>query len=72
MHSINKRAMNKYTITVTESAAGNFTVSDVQKIVKVNQHRTDSKRIARNAFGFACASDPQSMTTAKRASRKSR
>jgi hypothetical protein len=62
--------MNKYTITVTESAAGTFAVTDVQKVVKINQHRTDTKRMARDAFGFATASDPQSL--AKRAARRSR
>ena len=62
--------MSKYTITVTESATGNFVVTDVQKTVKINQHRTDMKRMARNAFGFAAASDPQSLT--KRATRRSR
>lgn len=62
--------MNKYTITVTESDAGKLTVTDVQKIVRINQHRTDTKRVARNVFGFASASDPQ--TLAKRATRRNR
>lgn len=62
--------MNKYTITVTESATGTLTVTDVQKVVKINQHRTDAMRIARDAFGFARASDPQSLT--KRAARRAR
>ena len=62
--------MNKYTITVTESAAGTFAVTDVQKVVKINQHRTDAKRMPRNAFGFSAASYPQSLT--KRATRRSR
>jgi hypothetical protein len=62
--------MSKYTITVMESATGNFVVTDVQKVVKINQHRTDTKRMATSAFGFATASDPQSL--AKRATRRSR
>ena len=62
--------MSKYTITVTELSTGNFVVTDVQKIVKINQHRTDTKRMACNAFGFAAASDPQSL--AKRATRRRR
>lgn len=62
--------MSKYTITVMKSTAGNFVVTDVQKVVKINQHRTDTKRMSNNAFGFATASDPQSLT--KRATRRSR
>jgi len=62
--------MNKYTITVTESDCGRLTITDVQKTVKINQHRTDAKRMARNTFGFATASDPQSL--AKRATRRKR
>jgi len=62
--------MSKYTITVTESAAGNFIVTDVRKVVKINQHRTDTKRIPNNEFGFATASDPQSLI--KRATRRGR
>lgn len=62
--------MNKYSITVTESDSGALTITDVQKVVAVNQHRTDTKRIARNTFGFATASDPKSLS--KRATRRSR
>lgn len=62
--------MNKYTITVLEPSTGNFIVTDVQKAVKINQHRTDMKRIANSAFGFATPSDAKSL--AKRATRRAR
>lgn len=66
----NISVMNKYTITVIESSTGNFIVTDVQKTVKINQHRTDMKRIANSEFSFATASDAKSLT--KRAVRRSR
>jgi hypothetical protein len=62
--------MNKYTITVTESDSGRLAIISVSQLTKVNQHKTISKPLARNAFGFADASDPQTLT--KRAARKSR
>ncbi len=37
--------MNKYSITVTESDCGRLTVTDVQKVVKINQHRTDTNNL---------------------------
>ena len=66
-------AMSKtYTVTIQESSAGRLTVTNVEQSVRVNQHRTDAKRIANTAFGFASPTDPQTMTIAKRASRKAR
>lgn len=62
--------MNKYTITVTESDSGRFSINAVSKTTRVNQYKTISKPLAKNAFGFSDASDPQ--TLAKRAVRKSR
>ncbi len=62
--------MNKYTITVTESASGDLKVTEVQKLVKINQHRTDSRRMPLNAFAFAASSNARSLT--KRAVRRSR
>jgi len=61
-----------YTVTIQESDNGHLTVTKVQQSVRINQYRVDSKRIARNAFGFASDSNPQTMTMAKRASRKTR
>ena len=61
---------NTYTLTVQESDKGVLSVTNVERTVRVNQYRVDSKRMPRNAFGFASASDPQSMT--KRAARKTR
>lgn len=62
--------MNKYIITVTESDSGRLAISSVSKLTKINQHATISKPLARNAFGFANISDPQTLT--KRATRKPR
>lgn len=62
--------MNKYTITVTESASGDLKVTEVQKLVKINQHRTDFRRMPPNAFAFAASLNTRS--SAKRAARRSR
>jgi hypothetical protein len=61
-----------YTVTIQKSDAGRLTVTNVQQMVRVNQHRTDAKRIANTAFGFASETDAQTMTMTKRASRKAR
>jgi hypothetical protein len=61
---------NTYTLTVQESDKGVLSVTNVERTVRVNQHRVDSKRMSPNAFGFVSAADPQSMT--KRAARKTR
>ncbi len=61
-----------YTVTIQKSDAGRLTVTNVQQMVRVNQHRTDAKRIANTAFGFASETDTQTMTMTKRASRKAR
>ena len=61
-----------YTVTIQKSDAGRLTVTNVQQMVRVNQHRTDAKRIANTAFGFVSETDAQTMTMTKRASRKAR
>ena len=61
-----------YTVTIQKSDAGRLTVTYVQQMVRVNQHRFDAKRIANTAFGFASETDAQTMTMTKRASRKAR
>lgn len=63
---------NTYTVTVSESDTGRFSVTNVEKNVRINQHRTDSVRLAKSTFAFSAASDPQSMVAPKKASRKSR
>lgn len=61
-----------YTVTVQESACGRLAVTNVEQTVRINQYRTDSKRLAKNTFAFASASDPQSMVAAKKATKKTR
>lgn len=63
---------NTYTVTINESDSGRLTVTNVERLVRVNQHRADVKRIAKSTFAFACNSDPQSLTMSKKASKKNR
>ena len=63
---------NTYTLTVSESSTGRFLVTNVEKTMRINQHRTDSKRLANSTFAFATASDPQSMVMTKKSARKTR
>jgi hypothetical protein len=66
-------AMSKtYTVTIQESDTGRLTVTNVERLVRINQYRSDSKRISKSVFGFANQADPQTMTMTKRASRKTR
>jgi hypothetical protein len=63
---------NIYTLTVSESSTGRFSVTSVEKKVRVNQHRTDLKPLANDTFAFAAESNPQSMVMPKKAMRKTR
>ena len=47
---------NTYTLTVSESSTGRFLVTNVEKTMRINQHRTDSMRLANSTFAFAPAS----------------
>lgn len=62
--------MNKYTITVTESASGELAVDSVSKVTGVNQYKSISKPLPLDTFGFSEPANPRSLT--KRASRKTR
>lgn len=62
--------MRKYIITVNESDAGNLSVAKVDKIVGVNQHRSDAVSLPKTTFAFGGSNDPTTLT--KRAARRSR
>jgi len=63
--------MNKYTITVNESDAGKFSVARVERAVKINQYRTETKKMPNATFAFADETSATSLT-AKRATRRTR
>lgn len=63
---------NTYTVTVSESSTGRLSVTNVEKTMRINQYRTDSKRLAKTTFAFAAESNPQSMVMTKKAARKTR
>lgn len=64
--------MRTYTVTINESDTGRFTVANVERFVRINQHRTDKLRMSKSAFGFACPSNAQTLTAAKKATKKKR
>lgn len=64
--------MRTYQVTINESDTGRFTVANAVRLVQVNQHRTDKVRMPKDAFGFACETDTQSITVTKKAAKKKR
>ena len=61
-----------YNITVSEDRAGNLSVTSVDRIVKVNQYRSDTQRMPKSVFSVSrIASNPKVRTARKSKTRKS-
>ena len=61
-----------YNITVSEDRAGNLSVTSVDRIVKVNQYRSDTQRMPKSVFSVSRITDnPKVRTARKSKTRKS-
>ena len=61
-----------YNITVSEDRAGNLSVTSVDRIVKVNQYRSDTQRMPKAVFSVSrMTGNPKVRTARKSKTRKS-
>jgi len=60
-----------YNITVSEDRAGNLSVTSVDRIVKVNQYKSDTQRMPKSIFSVSRLTDNPKVRAARKTKARS-